>query len=291
MTQAPTKSVSVVIPVYNRPQQVLEALYSVARQTVPPSEVIVVDDASTDQTKEAVANWIHTFQPKYIKSKFVHELLPKNFGVSAARNRGVGLSTGKWIAFLDSDDVWKKKKLEMQLEFFARHPDCRWLHCDERWLRDGQHLNQKKNHKKEGTYLSPDSDLLARCLELCLVSPSAVVLERSLLAECDGFDESFEVCEDFDLWLRLLPDYPIGFVAQALVEKRGGHADQLSRRFHSMDWWRLRALQKSKAKLLDKVGSKFDLVFQAKLAILRKGFGKRGDTKSLDRLAQEFPGA
>ncbi len=176
----------------------------------------------------------------------------------------------------------------MQLEFFLQNPRCRWAHCNERWVRNGSHLNQKNIHRKEGTYKNPGSKLLNRSLSLCLISPSAVVMERSLLIEHSGFDALFTVCEDFDLWLRVLSEEPLGFVDEVLVEKRGGHADQLSKQFHSMDWWRLKALHKSRDKLIPFVGRDFDLVFQTKLDILRHGLKKRGDEGTLSKLDSEF---
>ncbi len=288
LVQPISSQISVVIPVYNRPLQIVDAIESVVRQTEPPGELIVVDDASTDCTRQAVKTWIKERSARFIKTQVTLFIQDKNKGVSAARNIGVKKAAGKWIAFLDSDDVWKKKKLAKQLGFLTENPDCRWLHCDERWVRHGSHLNQKKIHQKEGTYANPKSNLLARCLKACLISPSAVVLERSLLEECGGFDEGFVVCEDFDLWLRLLPRNPLGFVPLELVEKRGGHEDQLSRQYHSMDWWRLRALKKSKEMLIPLVREQFHLVFEEKLDILRQGFLKRQAHAKITELNAEF---
>jgi glycosyltransferase involved in cell wall biosynthesis len=285
-----SKFVSVVIPVYNRPEKVLDAMRSVARQSEPPGELWVVDDCSTDGTAAEVRQWIKENAAKYPKTKFNVHVLEDNCGVSASQNAGVDLSSGHWVAFLDSDDLWKKKKLELQLAFLRENPSCRWLHCNERWLRNGEHLNQKKVHRKEGTLGKASFDLLKRSLTMCLISPSAVMLEKSLLVEAKGFDAAFTVCEDFDLWLRLLPEHPLGFVEDVLVEKRGGHADQLSQRYHSMDLWRLRALKKSKPLLQPEVGEDFGLVFRQKLAIVQVGLQKRADQSGLASLANEFAG-
>jgi len=87
-------------------------------------------------------------------------------------------------------------------------------------------------------------DIFKQCLRLCIVSPSSVMLRKSLLDEVGGFDESMPVCEDYDLWLRIAVRYPFKFLNDKLIIKRGGHKDQLSRKYWGMDRWRVYALKK-----------------------------------------------
>lgn len=218
--------ISVVIPTHNRAALLPRALDAVFAQTHPAREVIVVDDGSTDAT----ADLIGARYPDVIL------LRQSQAGVSAARNAGIRRARSEWIALLDSDDAWTVDKLAAQCEALAGDPACRLIHCDETWLRNGHPLAQKKYHQKRGGNIFYD------CLQRCVISPSAVMLHRSLLDAHSGFDESLPACEDYDLWLRITADEAVGFVPRALVIKHGGHADQLSRTTPALDRFRVWAL-------------------------------------------------
>ncbi len=223
MTASPL--VSVIIPTYNRAGFLEEALASVIAQTYRPLEIIVVDDGSTDETPWRISR----FPVRYVRG-------PRR-GVSAARNRGIRLSRGEFVAFLDSDDLWLPEKVARQVEFFLRHPEAVAVQPEEVWMRRGQRVNPRKRHAKEGGYI------FHRCVELCVVSPSGVMLRRRVLEELGMFDESFPACEDYELWLRISSRYPIYLLPEPLLIKRGGHEDQLSRQ-PGLDWFRLLALRK-----------------------------------------------
>lgn len=221
-------SVAVIIPTHNRRRTLGRALDSVMASTRPPEQVCVVDDGSDDGT----AGFVREAYPGVILRR------QPNRGVSAARNLGVAATRSRWIAFLDSDDEWLPDKLAEQIGHLRRHPDCRLVHCDEIWIRRGVRVNPGRRHAKSGGFI------FERCLPLCVISPSAALMERTLFEEAGGFDEELPACEDYALWLRICSRWPVGFVDQPLVVKHGGHADQLSRRHWGMDRFRVAALDR-----------------------------------------------
>lgn len=220
--------VSVVIPTRDRCISTARALSSVLSQTRCPHEIIVVDDGSTDDTSSVIPRDFPTV--RYVRQNHA--------GVSAARNHGVRVSTGEWIAFLDSDDEWKPDKLERQLQALTRDPNNDFCYTNEIWIRNGRRVNPMKKHAKYGGFI------FERCLPLCVISPSSVLLRRALFDHVGGFDESFPVCEDYELWLRICSRFPVLLVDELLVVKYGGHEDQLSRAYWGMDRFRIRALEK-----------------------------------------------
>jgi glycosyltransferase involved in cell wall biosynthesis len=167
----------------------------------------------------------------------VRYLARENSGVSAARNYGIAHARGTWIALLDSDDEWRSSKLAQQLEALSAAPHYRICHTDEIWIRRGRRVNPHKKHAKAG------GDIFERCLPLCAMSPSAVLIARELLDEVGLFDEALPACEDYDLWLRICATNPVLFVPEPLVVKYGGHDDQLSTRYWGMDRFRIQALE------------------------------------------------
>jgi glycosyltransferase involved in cell wall biosynthesis len=224
---SPSPLVSVILPTYNRAWCLSRAVDSVLNQTVTDFELIVVDDGSSDDTVRLLADYGAAL-------KVIHQ---SNRGVSAARNAGIGAARGRWVALLDSDDHWLPAKLATQIGWFRAHPDYRICQTEEIWIRGGQRVNPKKRHKKYGGFI------FERCLPLCLVSPSAVMMARSLIEAVGGFDEALPACEDYDLWLRISRTHPIGLVEAPLVVKTGGHGDQLSRT-PELDKYRIQALAK-----------------------------------------------
>jgi len=221
-------NISVIIPTFNRAHSLPRTLDSVLAQSHPAFEVIVVDDASTDSTADLLDTYEHV--------KCV--TFTQNQGVSAARNAGIRQASGEWIALLDSDDSWAIDKLARQVAAANREPEILIFHTDEIWIRNGVRVNPMGKHAK------PDGWVYEASLALCCVSPSSILLHRSVLQQCGMFDESLPACEDYDLWLRLFSRFPVRLIDEMLVTKHGGHADQLSRQHWGMDRFRIKALSK-----------------------------------------------
>jgi len=229
--------ISVIIPTFNRRGVITRAIDSVMQQSVNSVQLIIVDDGSTDGTSQMIAERYEPYLNAATEHKSIHLLAQNNQGVSAARNNGLRHANGEWIALLDSDDEWRADKLEVQLEALEQ-VGSRFCHSDEIWIRNGVRVNPMKKHRKRG------GDIFPWCLRMCVVSPSSVLIHRSVFDELGDFDETLPVCEDYDYWLRYCCRYPVDFSPGQLVIKHGGHADQLSRRFHSMDRYRLQSLGK-----------------------------------------------
>ena len=219
--------VSVIIPTYNRGWIIKEAIDSVLAQDFRDFELIVVDDGSTDDTLRILDSY----------GQDLVAIQQPNRGVSAARNRGIAAAGGRLIAFLDSDDRWLPRKLSTQVEFFKSNPGAMINQTEEIWIRNGVRVNPKTRH------LKPAGMIFERSLELCLVSPSAVMIRRALFDEVGLFDEDLPACEDYDLWLRISWRYPVHLIETPLIIKRGGHADQLSKA-PGLDRFRIQALKK-----------------------------------------------
>ena len=253
--------ISVIIPTYNRKNTLPRAVESVLNQAYKPVEIIIVDDGSTDGTKE----WFSEMHP------LVHYIYQVNSGVSLARNTGINSARGDWIALLDSDDEWLPDKLELQVKLLQNNAELRFCHTNEIWIRNGVRINQMKKHQKYG------GNIFKKCLDICRISPSSSLFHTSVIKDVGLFDESLDVCEDYDLWLRITAKYPVLFLDQPLIKKFGGHTDQLSRVFGGIEQYRIRSLEKIlTSKSLS--GSQFEAAKDMlihKLQIYAKGLKKR----------------
>jgi glycosyltransferase involved in cell wall biosynthesis len=260
-------SLSVVVPTFNRAGIISRAINSVLSQTFKADEIIIVDDGSTDATREIITQ-------NYPMVKYFWK---KNKGVSSARNFGIKTAKGDWIAFLDSDDEWLPQKLAKEMKSISENPDIKLCFTDEIWIRGGVRVNPKKRHAKHGGYI------FRFCLPLCLISPSSVIIHRSIFEEVGLFDETLPVCEDYDLWLRICSRRPVLYLDEPLIVKYGGHNDQLSRQYWGMDRFRIYSLEKMiDSKYLD-VADRIEAIniLLKKLAIIIKGTCKRDKTDEL----------
>jgi len=253
--------ISVIIPTHNRWPMLGEAVESVCRQGYKEYELIIVDDGSDDVTAVRLKDY----------GARISVLRQPRKGVASARNLGVCHARGEYLCFLDSDDLWLPRKLEAQMAFMKAGPGVRICQTEEIWIRNGVRVNPKVKHRK------PSGDIFRPSLELCLVSPSSVMMTRELFEEVGGFDESLPVCEDYDLWLRVAArDTPVPLLAEALTIKRGGHGDQLSRSTWGLDRFRVQALEKLLPRLRGEKREWVLEVLRRKIGILAHGARKRG---------------
>ena len=266
--------VSVIIPTYNRKHTLKRAIQSVYIQSLPPFEIIVVDDGSNDGTKE----WV---KQKYPDIKYIYQ---KNSGVSSARNKGIKIARGDWIALLDSDDEWLPNKLNEQINRIKLNLDVKILHSNEIWIRNGVRVNQMKKHKKFGGYI------FEKCLDMCRISPSSVMLKKAIFNDIGTFDESLKVCEDYDLWLRITSKYPVCFLDIPLIKKYGGHSDQLSKAHDGIEFYRIQSLQKIlESKILSKPQTLLAINMMVnKMNIYASGLEKRNKTEELSKLKKNI---
>jgi len=225
--------VSVIIPTFNRLGFLKEAVQSVEKQSYWDFELIIVDDGSTDGTGRYLENLpIKSCPAKNISLE--HSGFP-----GRVRNAGARAAEGKYLAFLDSDDLWEQEKLAKQMNYLSTNPKIELCHTREVWLRNGTLVSQsKQRHKREG-------DIFKHALKKCIIGPSTVMLSSRLFTETGGFSEDMEIAEDYELWLRLTNDYEVGYIDELLVIKRGGHEDQLSEKYGQIEIFRIKALQQN----------------------------------------------
>ena len=266
-------TVTVVIPTRDRAQLVARAIESVLAQTRGAEEVIVVDDGSTDATEEVVRGF----------SGVRYERTPPR-GVSAARNHGIRLASGDWLAFLDSDDEWLPEKLGKQLEALAAQGEHLVCHTDEIWIRNGRRVNPRRRHRKHGGWM------FRHCLPLCAISPSSVMIHRSVFDRVGLFDEDLPACEDYDLWLRICAVYPVLYLDLKLLRKYGGHADQLSRTVEALDRYRIRALEKviASGSLDEQDRTAAVAMLEEKVRIYAAGAARRGRQEEVHELRSKI---
>jgi glycosyltransferase involved in cell wall biosynthesis len=186
-------SVSIILPVFNRLKYLRPAIASVRAQTRTAWELVIVDDGSDDETR--------SFLGGLDDARIRTELLAHSGNPSAVRNAGIRRARGRYLAFLDSDDLWVPHKLEVQLGMMQRSPERRWSYTKESFIDEVgapvSDLGFKPWTPYEGNIVEPLLRIDA------LVSTCTVVAERSLVVEAGSFDEEQWFAEDYDLWLRL----------------------------------------------------------------------------------------
>ncbi|MGC9611137.1 MAG: glycosyltransferase [Minisyncoccia bacterium] len=183
--------VSVVIPSYNSAKYILEAVDSALGQTYQPLEIIVVNDGSTDDTEKILESYVKTNRIRYIYQQ--------NKGLAGARNTGFRAAKGKYVALLDSDDLFLPKKIERQVEYLENHSECDVCYCDLWHFFEGK---PEENLKLNYEYHS-GPDVFRELLHKNFINPLSVVLRRSVLENIGYFNEKFFRSEDWEYWIKL----------------------------------------------------------------------------------------
>lgn len=200
-----------IIPTYNRRNLLPRALDSVLAQTMPVDEIIVIDDGSTDGTDDML-------RARY--GDRVRYVWQANAGVSAARNHGLRLAQGRYLALLDSDDLWLPTKTELQVAFLEANPDFGMVVCDvERVDSDYRHIDVFRRRDT----LREDGWVLRWVLHNPALAPASVLMRREVVEQLGGFDEGLRTAEDLEFHLRVARHWKIGVVEQALVRAMRGH--------------------------------------------------------------------
>ena len=192
---------TVVCAAYNAAAFIEEAVASALAQRVKPAKIIVVNDGSTDNTAEIL-------QKRFARE--VQLVNQNNEGAWAARNHGISLVQTDWIAFLDADDVWLPEKLERQIDYLASFPDCVLVSADA-WYWDG---SKRWRNPSQGPYACGNH--LRRLFRQNFMIYSATIARTGVVKQFGGF-RKYRNCEDYDLWLRIAAQYPIGFIPEPLI--------------------------------------------------------------------------
>lgn len=231
--------VSVVIPAYNCAGYIGEALTSVFAQSYRPIEVLVVDDGSTDRTAEVARGFAE-----------VRYLRQENRGPSAARNHGIRLSDGDFIAFLDADDLWPADKLADQLALLQRYPEAGLAFGDMREFsaETGAMPSMFERYHLDEQYFGHREiavDAVEKLMHMNFIPTGAVLARKAALSAAGLFDESRRLAEDWDLWLRVALRFPIVYAAKVWELKRA-HQENVSRDVEAMTLAALDVLEQFK---------------------------------------------
>ena len=234
MTQndAPSRTIGVIIPAFKSAATIVEALASVSAQTVSASEIVIVNDASPDNTVEVISAWLkdqgHVRQEHedsgvaetvtYAASEGEQLVsvvsLKENGGPARARNIGIRRSSGSWIAFLDADDAWLPHKLAVQLAFAEKHPDVALI-CSTTIGIGTRTTSQGDSRGKTSRRLS-----LCDFVDHNPIATSTVLLTRNAFEATAGFDEQFRGPEDYDFWVRVLSQQSAVLIDEPLSQYR-----------------------------------------------------------------------
>jgi glycosyltransferase involved in cell wall biosynthesis len=219
--------VSVVIPTYNRQNLVLRAALSAVFQSLPPSEIIIVDDCSSDGTVQACRQLAAAAAKLGSGQTSVRCLrLPRNSGANAARNRGVEEAQAEYLAFLDSDDIWHPEKLARQFAEIERceNPEGKPLFSYTGRLRVDETFRLLARQTASRVRLGPR-------LRLSNVfgTMSSILVPRALVVEVGGFDETLKACQDWDLFLRTVPKAVAAGISDPLILYFDGALDRITR--------------------------------------------------------------
>ena len=225
------------MPSYNYSRYLPVAIQSVLSQTYSDLELIVTDDCSTDGSREILEQW------SKLDSRVVPVFHAMNQGLARARNSGLAVSTGDFIALCDADDIWLPEKLKTQMECFQAQPELGLVHCDSAIIDGegkltGERFGALSNY---GRRASTDSLFEALCERNFLCVPT-VILRREAIEYAGGFEESLRSLEDWVCWAKVSRKYPFYYIAEPLVQYRV-HGAGLSNNLKGMASNRVKAVR------------------------------------------------
>jgi glycosyltransferase involved in cell wall biosynthesis len=201
--------VSIIIPTYNYAKYISRAIDSALSQTYPNIEVIVIDDGSTDETSSVVTKY----------GRRLSYLRQENKGASSARNLGISVSHGEYIAFLDADDQYRLENVEHKVQFLQDHKEYRWVYSDWVWIDQlNREIARGSQDKNTLASLHATGNVFLLALKDKRLQTNVFLFEREILVRAGGFDERLTIREDYDLYLRLAYSYPISYLDEPLVE-------------------------------------------------------------------------
>ncbi len=236
MSSVTNHSVSVVIPAYNSERYVADAIKSVLAQTYRPTEVLVVDDGSSDGTSAVVQAF----------GGIVRYLHQSNRGEPAARNLGLRHAQGEYVAFLDADDLWLPEKLELQMRYFADHPNCAVVYTDMSTFDDSGIVDASVKVRFNITF--PEGNIFVPLFRETLFGSGSVVFRKSCVDKVGYFDEQFLIGCDYEMWLRMSRHFEFGVVDRPLLMYRQ-HPKMSTRGLGRALWngvpWEVAALRKT----------------------------------------------
>lgn len=210
--------ISIIMPTYNRANIVSQAVDSVIQQTYNNWELIIVNDGSTDNTKEVINPYLNDTRIKTVNKE--------NGGINSARNTGLDISSGNFIAFLDDDDIWTKEKLEKQIDIFLKPPNKNigLVYSDSMYFFNDINNNIKRKFTNYFPELTP-YELLVTTNFICF---SSTMLKRECFEISGKFDTTFKTCADWEYLLRVLDKYEMYKLEKCLVYYRV-HKDNISK--------------------------------------------------------------
>jgi len=204
----PDAKVSVVIPSYNCARYLAPTVDSVLAQTYRPWEIIVVDDGSTDRSMQVLKPY----------GRAIKYLYQENRGEPAARNLGIRSATGEFVACLDADDLWLPDKLELQMGYFAEHPNCALVYTDTSTFDDSGVLDESLRVRFNQTFAS--GNLFCQLFRETIFGSGSVVFRKSCVERVGHFDEEFLIGSDYEMWLRIARHFEMGYIDKPLLMYR-----------------------------------------------------------------------
>ncbi|MFH1115048.1 MAG: glycosyltransferase [Pseudomonadota bacterium] len=191
-------AVSVIIPTYNRLELLKETVESVRAQVFRDFEIIVVDDGSSDGTAE----WLEGRDD-------IRSVGQANAGIATSRNNGAAMARGRWLAFLDHDDLWATDKLKDQMDFLSNNPDTA--------LAAARHVRLGKPFRTPRHPKWIKGDLLVKAYSESFIHTSSVMIRKDVFDKIGGFPPRYRFADEFDVWLTIARDFPIAYFDKPLV--------------------------------------------------------------------------